>query len=78
MTASDASAAEPVEAPEELSYDGATLVNDIKQTLLSRGSMTLRGVARVFKILDDNRNRQLDGAELADGLKTFDINLLDE
>lgn len=78
MTASDPSAAEPVEAPEELSYDGATLVNDIKQTLLSRGSMTLRGVARVFRILDDNRNRQLDGNELCDGLKTFDINLNDE
>lgn len=78
MTASDPSAAAPVEAPEELAYDGPTLVNDIKQTLLSRGSMTLRGVARVFRILDDNRNRQLDGAELADGLKTFDINLNDE
>ena len=40
--------------------------------------MTLRGVARVFRILDDNKNRQLDPAELSDGLRTYGINLNDE
>lgn len=37
--------------------------------------MSLRGLARVFKILDDNRNRQLDANELQWGLKDFDIHL---
>lgn len=78
MTADDPAAAEPVAAPEELSYDGDQLVCDIRDTLKGRGAMTLRGVARVFRILDDNKNRQLDPAELADGLRTFGINLNDE
>lgn len=77
-TADDPAAAEPVAAPEELSYDGEQLVSDIRDTLKSRGSMTLRGVARVFRILDDNKNRQLDPIELSDGLRTFGINLNDE
>ena len=77
-TSDDPAAAEPVAAPEELSYDGAQLVADIRETLKERGAMTLRGVARVFRILDDNKNRQLDPNELADGLRTFGINLNDE
>lgn len=77
-TSSDPAAAEPVEEPEALSYDGAQLVSDIRDTLKERGAMTLRGVARVFGILDDNKNRQLDPNELTDGLKTFGIDLNDE
>lgn len=45
LTAHDPSAAEPVAAPEELSYDGATLVRDIRSTLGARGSLTIRGLA---------------------------------
>jgi len=51
------------------------MVNDIKETLKSRGSMAIRGLGRVFRILDDNRNRQLDANELMWGLKDFDIHL---
>jgi len=35
----------------------------------------IRGIGRVFRILDDNRNRQLDRNELMWGLKDFDIHL---
>ena len=73
---SDPAAAEPIaEAPR---YDGAQMVQDIKETLKSRGAMMIRGIGRVFRILDDNRNKQLDKNELQWGLKDFDIHLSDE
>lgn len=74
--AKDEAQAAPVEAPPR--YDGAQMIQDIKDTLKSRGAMAIRGVARVFKILDDNRNRQLDKNELMWGLKDFDIHLSEE
>ena len=40
--------------------------------------MAIRGIGRVFRILDDNRNRQIDGNELMWGLKDFDIHLSEE
>lgn len=74
--ASEPSAAEPIaEAPR---YDGAQMIQDIKDTLKQRGAMMIRGIGRVFRILDDNRNRQLDKNELMWGLKDFDIHLSDE
>lgn len=53
-------------------------MNDIKETLKKRGSMAIRGIGRVFRILDDNRNRQLEVNELMWGLKDFDIHLSEE
>ena len=77
MTAMDPSAAEPVELP-QVSYDGEQLVADIKALLIERGSFSIRGLGRVFKILDDNKNKQLDAEELSNGLMTYGINLNDE
>ena len=74
----DPSAAEPVPAPEELSYDGATLVRDIRLTLGARGSLTIRGLAQMFKSMDNNRNKTLDAQELEMGLRDFGINLNSE
>jgi len=54
------------------------MIQDIKETLKSRGAMSIRGIGRVFRILDDNRNRQLDLNELMWGLKDFDIHLSEE
>ena len=54
------------------------MIQDIKDTLKQRGAMMIRGIGRVFRILDDNRNRQLDKNELMWGLKDFDIHLSDE
>lgn len=73
---SDPAAAAPVEAPPR--YDGAQMLQDIKDTLKRRGAMAIRGIGRVFRILDDNRNRQLDKNELMWGLKDFDIHLTEE
>jgi len=72
----DAAAAQPVEAPPR--YDGAQMIADIKETLKKRGAMAIRGIGRVFRILDDNRNRQIDSNELMWGLKDFDIHLSEE
>ena len=74
--AADPSAAEPVAEPPR--YEGAQMMADIKETLKARGAMMIRGIGRVFRILDDNRNRQLDKNELMWGLKDFDIHLSEE
>ena len=74
--ASEPSGAEPVvEAPR---YEGAQMMQDIKETLKKRGAMMIRGIGRVFRILDDNRNRQIEKNELMWGLKDFDIHLSEE
>ena len=51
------------------------ILAEIKATLKSRGAMAIRGIGRVFRILDDNRNRQVDLNELLWGLKDFGIHL---
>ena len=74
--AKDAAEAEPIDdAPQ---YDGAQMIQDIKETLSRRGSMQIRGLGRIFRILDDNRNRQIEKNELMWGLKDFDIHLSEE
>ena len=50
----------------------------IKDTLKARGSMEIRSLGRIFRALDDNRNRKVDKRELQDGLRDFQINLSDE
>lgn len=71
--AANAAEAEPVEQVAQ--YRGEDVLADIKAALVRRGSMMIRGIGRVFRILDDNRNRQLDKNELMWGLKDFDIHL---
>lgn len=74
--ATDPKQAEPVdEAPK---YDANQMMTDIKEVLKRRGSMEIRGLGRVFRILDDNRNRQIEANELMWGLKDFDIHLSEE
>jgi len=50
-------------------------MEEVKNVLKSRGAMAIRGIGRVFRILDDNRNRQVDLNELMWGLKDFGIHL---
>lgn len=50
-------------------------MQEIKDKLKARGAMMIRGIGRLFRILDDNRNRQIDANELVWGLKDFDIHL---
>ena len=78
MTAADPAAAEPIAPPEALSYDGATLISDIRTTLGQRGSLTIRGLAQVFKAIDNDKSKTLDATELENGLRDFGINLNSE
>ena len=68
-------AAEPVAVAPKMS--SAELLQAIKSQLISRGSMEIRGIGRMFRILDDNRNHKLDKRELCDGLKDYGIHLTD-
>lgn len=56
-------------------YDADAIMADIKAALVSRGSMAIRGLGRVFRIIDDNRNRQIDLNELMYGLKDFGVHI---
>ena len=73
LTASDPSLAEPVETAPE--YTVEDLIRDIKEKIKSRGSLGIRGLARMFKILDNNGNRQIDMNEFYWGIKDFGISL---
>ena len=53
-------------------------MRDIRQTLGARGSLTIRGLAQMFKSLDNNKNKSLDAEELETGLRDFGINLNSE
>jgi hypothetical protein len=76
VTAPDPSFSEPVkQAPK---YNAQDLINDIKQKLSARGTLAIRGLGRMFRILDNNGNRQLDLNELIWGLKDFGIGLDEE
>ena len=70
---SDPATNAPVEVAAPLTAE--QIMEDIKGVLKSRGAMAIRGIGRVFRILDDNRNRQVDGKELLWGLKDFGIHL---
>jgi hypothetical protein len=63
---------------EPYTQSAADVMAEIKAALLGRGSMTIRGIGRVFRILDDNRNRQLEVNELLWGLKDFGITLSED
>ena len=54
------------------------MINDIKSKLSARGTLAIRGLGRMFRILDNNRNRQLDLNELMWGLKDFGVALDEE
>jgi len=76
VLASDPAAATvPTPAPK---YDPTTLIQDLKEALKARGSMTIRGLARVFKIVDDNGNKQLERQEVLNGFSQFGVHLSDE
>ena len=75
-TASDKSLSAPIAEPPK--YNAQQLINDIKDTLKRRSANGIRGVARVFRILDNNRNRSLDIEELQSGLGDFGIHVDNE
>jgi Ca2+-binding EF-hand superfamily protein len=76
VTAPDASFAEPIELP--AAYTAEDLIQDIKDKLKSRGAFGIRGVARVFKILDDGRDRQIDAKDFQWGLVDYGISITEQ
>jgi Ca2+-binding EF-hand superfamily protein len=54
------------------------LVNEIKAALKKKGTYGIRGVARQFKNLDDNRNIQINLYELVNGLMDYGISLTED
>ena len=61
-----------------MTYTVDDLLLDIKNKLLERGSYGIRGLARTFKILDDDSGRGLDVREFKDGLIDYGIHMTDE
>lgn len=62
VTASDPSFAEPIKGVEKQSP--VDILNEIKTVLKKRGTLGIRGLGRLFRILDNNGNRQLDIKEI--------------
>lgn len=62
----------------ELTYTVDDLLKDIKNKLLERGSYGIRGLARIFKILDNDGGRKLDVHEFQDGLIDYGIHITEE
>jgi len=59
-------------------YTIQSLLTDIKSKLLQRGTYSLWGLARTFKIMDANGNHQLSADEFIDGLVQYGISLTKE
>mmetsp|Transcript_17697 Transcript_17697/g.29929 ORF Transcript_17697/g.29929 Transcript_17697/m.29929 type:complete len:243 (+) Transcript_17697:295-1023(+) len=57
LTAKDPAAAEPIEAPEKVSYEPEVLLNQIRAALARKGLHTIRALAKIFKSADDNKDR---------------------
>ena len=75
-TSNDPKDAEEIEG--ELTYTADDLIADIKKKLLERGSYGIRGLARIFKILDDDGGRKLDLKEFQNGLLDYGFSITDE
>lgn len=75
-TAPDPSYSVPLEGDEE--YTIEDLMKDIKNRLLERSSFGIRGLARIFKAMDDNGNHQLDIDDFRWGLIDYGITVSKE
>lgn len=76
MTAPDASYARAIEDLEK--FEISDLITDIKRKILERSSFGIRGIARIFKAMDDNGNRNLDVDDFRWGLIDFGISVSKE
>jgi len=72
MTAPDFSYSAPVDAPV---YTTEAMLAEIREKIKARGTLGIRGLARMFKILDKNGNKQIDAEEFFWGLKDFGLDI---
>ncbi len=66
------------EIEDDQKYTIQTLLKDLKAKLLQRGAYGIRGLGRIFRILDDNTNHQLDAFEFKNGLMDYGFALTDQ
>ena len=59
-------------------YTYESLIQEVKDKLISNGCMGIRGINKIFRILDENRNGQLELSELQWGLNEFGIAVNEE
>ena len=74
--APNASYSVPMEELEAFSIDD--LVAEVKAKILERSSGGIKGIARIFKAMDDNGNRQLDVEDFRWGFIDYGFNLTQE
>ena len=73
MSAPNASYAKPMEALQAFSIED--LIAEVKAKILERSSGGIKGIARIFKAMDDNGNRQLDIDDFRWGFIDYGFNL---
>jgi Ca2+-binding EF-hand superfamily protein len=76
VTAPDESYQIPIE--EDAAYSLDDMIREIKQKLNERGSFGIRGLARIFKIMDDKGDRKLDVDDFRWGLIDYGISITKE
>lgn len=54
------------------------LIRDVKSKIIERSANGIRGIARIFKAMDDNGNHMLDVDDFRWGLKDYGITLSKE
>lgn len=59
-------------------FDVNDLIKDIKNKILVRSAFGIRGLARIFKAMDENGNRKLDCDDFRWGLMDYGVNVSKE
>ena len=73
LLAPDASFSQAIEELDKFTIDD--LVKEIKAKIVSRSANGIRGIARIFKMMDDKGDRKLDVDDFRWGLIDFGINV---
>ena len=75
-TAPNSSFEKPIDQLNKYSLED--LVKEIKAKILERSSNGIRGIARIFKAMDDNGNHLLDADDFRWGLIDYGITITKE
>lgn len=76
MTAPNSSYQAPIEELHRFNIED--LIAEIKAKILERSSFGIRGIARIFKAMDDNGNGQLDVDDFRWGFIDYGFNVTKE
>lgn len=66
----------PIEELNKFTIDD--LIREIKAKILERSASGIRGIAKIFKAMDENGNKMLDVDDFRWGLKDYGITILKE